>query len=121
MDAILHPESKVKAAELVTRPIAAHFTAFPENTAHAVQFNGTVQVAAAALLSLGRLPRLAALALIASLVPTTLAGHRFWDEIDEEVRAQQLTQFLKNLGLLGGLVLTVAQRGMRAEPSPASA
>jgi putative oxidoreductase len=120
MDAIFHPESKVKAAELVIRPIAAHFPAFPENTAHAVQVNGAVQVGAATLLALGRLPRLAALALIASLIPTTIAGHRFWDEIDEEVRAQQLTQFLKNLGLLGGLVLTVAQRETGAERLPAS-
>jgi hypothetical protein len=48
---------------------------------------------------------LAALALIGSIVPTTYAGHRFWEESDDVAKQQQLTHFLKNLGLLGGLIL----------------
>jgi hypothetical protein len=43
--------------------------------------------------------------LSASIVPTTVAGHAFWNETDPVVRKQQRTQFLKNLGLLGGLLL----------------
>jgi hypothetical protein len=57
------------------------------------------------LLAIGKFRRLAALALIGSLIPTTLAGHRFWEEADEAKRAQQQIHFLKNLGLLGGLIL----------------
>ena len=43
--------------------------------------------------------------LAATLVPTTVAAHSFWQEQDPEVRAKQKVQFLKNLGLLGGLLL----------------
>ena len=40
-----------------------------------------------------------------SLIPTTLAGHRFWEEQDEMRRAQQRIHFFKNLSMLGGLML----------------
>ena len=72
-----------------------------------MKINAAVQVAAGVLLSVGRLPRVAAAALAVSLVPTTLAGHRFWEEGDPARRAQQQIHFLKNVGLLGGLVLAV--------------
>ncbi len=41
-----------------------------------------MQIASALALATGRAPRLAATVLAASLVPTTLAGHRFWEESD---------------------------------------
>jgi putative oxidoreductase len=44
-------------------------------------------------------------------VPTTLAGHRFWEEDDPARRHQQQIHFFKNLGLLGGLVLAAADTG----------
>ncbi|HEV2368363.1 MAG TPA: DUF488 domain-containing protein [Acidimicrobiales bacterium] len=44
-------------------------------------------------------------ALAGSLVPTTLAGHRFWEETDKQERAAQQIHFLKNLSMLGGLML----------------
>jgi hypothetical protein len=37
-------------------------------------------------------------------VPTTLAGHRFWEKEGAD-RQQQLIHFLKNLGLVGALLL----------------
>jgi uncharacterized membrane protein YphA (DoxX/SURF4 family) len=40
-------------------------------------------------------------------VPTTLAGHRFWEE-ESAARSGQRLQFLKNLGLIGGLLLVIA-------------
>ena len=46
-----------------------------------------------------------ALALAASLVPTTYAGHPFWEEKDPGARAAQRTQFFKNTSMLGGLLL----------------
>ncbi|HEY3842799.1 MAG TPA: DoxX family protein [Acidimicrobiales bacterium] len=105
LDALRHPETKVKAAEHVTRPLSETIGAIPDDTALLVRLNGGVQVAGAVLLSLGKFRRLAALALIGSIIPTTYAGHRFWEELDEEDRAQQRVHFLKNLGLLGGLIL----------------
>ena len=73
-----------------------------------VRFNGAAQVAGAAAMTLGIFPRLAAAGLAASLVPTTLAGHRFWEVEDEMARNQQITQFLKNVGLIGGLLAVAA-------------
>ena len=64
-----------------------------------------MQVGAGLMLALGRFPRLSSALLAGSLVPTTLAGHRFWEEQDETKRAQQRIHFFKNLGMLGGLML----------------
>ncbi|MDF3050898.1 MAG: DoxX family protein, partial [Pseudonocardia sp.] len=47
-----------------------------------VKIDGGVKVVAGSLLALGKAPRLASTALAASLIPTTLAGHRFWEESD---------------------------------------
>ena len=69
-----------------------------------VRINGAVQVGAGLLLAVGKAPRLASTALAASLVPTTLAGHRFWEYEGEERQAHQI-HFMKNVGLLGGLIL----------------
>ncbi len=70
-----------------------------------MQINAAVQVGAGALLAIGKWPRISALALAGTVVPTTLAGHDFWNYDDPAARAQHRTQFLKNVGLLGGLLL----------------
>lgn len=75
-----------------------------------VRVNGAVQVGAGILLAFGRVPRLASAALAASLIPTTFAGHRFWEAEGDERKAQQL-QFAKNMSLLGGLVLAATDTG----------
>ena len=72
-----------------------------------VRINGAVQVGAGVLLAFGRVPRLASATLAATLIPTTLGGHRFWEAEGEERKAQQV-QFAKNLSLLGGLILSAA-------------
>jgi len=50
----------------------------------------------------------------ATLAPTTLAGHRFWEAENERGRAQQRVHFLKNLSMLGGLL--IYRSGYRREP-----
>jgi uncharacterized membrane protein YphA (DoxX/SURF4 family) len=72
-----------------------------------------VQVGAGAMLATNRMPRLSALVLAASLLPTTYAGHPFWSETDKQVRQQQRASFLKNSGVLGGLLLTALDRRPR--------
>src|SRR5690349_18111002 len=73
-----------------------------------VKIDGGVKVVAGTMLALGKFPRLASTALAASLIPTTLAGHRFWEETDPEAKALQQAEFFKNLGLLGGLLIASA-------------
>ncbi len=60
----------------------------------------------------GRLPRIAALGLAVNLVPTTYVGHAFWNAEGQEKQGQQI-QFFKNLSILGGLLLAVADTGGR--------
>jgi putative oxidoreductase len=106
VETLRNPGPRVEKAEAVAPQIAERLP-LPNETNQLVRINAAVQVGAGVLLSVGRLPRLAAAALAASLVPTTLAGHRFWEEEDQSRRGQQQIHFLKNVGLLGGLILAV--------------
>lgn len=78
-----------------------------------VRVNGAIQVLGGLLLASGRFTRPAAAALAATLVPTTLAGHAFWTESDSATRRQHEIHFLKNLGLIGGLLLAAADTAGR--------
>ncbi len=77
----------------------------PESTANLVRLNGAAQVLGGLALASGKGRRLGAVVLAGSLIPTTLAGHSFWKESDKAVRATQKVQFMKNLGIMGGLLL----------------
>jgi putative oxidoreductase len=105
---LLHPERVSALAEPIVKPVAEHVPAVPAETEQAMRISGAVQLAGATMLALGRLPRLSALAIAGTLVPTTLAGHRFWEVDDPQERAQQRIHFLKNLAILGGLLLAAA-------------
>jgi putative oxidoreductase len=109
MDAVRHPESKAAKAEFVAAPLAKLFGT-TEDPVKLVRINGGVQLAAGTLLILGWAPRLSSTVLAASLIPTTLAGHRFWDETDPTLRAQQRTAFLKNCAMVGGLLLAAVDK-----------
>jgi putative oxidoreductase len=111
LDTFQHPERVAKAAEPIVGPIADPVPAVPADTEQAVRLNGAVQTVAGTTLGLGILPRLSALVLAGTLVPTTLAGHRYWEIEDAELRAQQRFHFLKNLTMLGGLLLAAADTG----------
>jgi len=104
LDAFKNPSGKTPRAEKVA-PAIADVVGIDADTEQLVQLNGAVQVAAGITLALGILPRVSALLLAVSLVPTTLAGHRFWEAEDEAARAQQTVQFLKNAAMMGGLLL----------------
>jgi putative oxidoreductase len=72
-----------------------------------------VQIGAGALLALGRLPRLASLVLAATVIPDAATGHAFWSEQDKHDRQAQRSLFVRDLGLLGGLLVSVADTGGR--------
>jgi uncharacterized membrane protein YphA (DoxX/SURF4 family) len=73
-----------------------------------VKVDAVIKIGAGTLLALGKFPRLSAAALAPSLIATTAAGHRFWEESDPNQRLNQQVHFAKNLGLLGGLMLAAA-------------
>lgn len=115
IDALRDPQSKAEASHAIAVPLARWIPSLSDEPERLVRINGAVQVGAGVLLATGRLRRLASLALIGSIIPTTYGGHRFWELEDGADRSEQRTQFLKNLGLLGGLIL--AAFDTEGEPS----
>jgi|HubBroStandDraft_5_1064220.scaffolds.fasta_scaffold16467_3 putative oxidoreductase len=111
LDTFQHPDKVARLAEPVVKPVAEHVAAVPAEAEQAVRLNGAIQVAAGTTLGLGVLPRLSALVLAGTLVPTTLAGHRFWEQEDPEERARQRIHFLKNVTIMGGLLIAAADTG----------
>ncbi|MGI8679622.1 MAG: DoxX family membrane protein [Jatrophihabitans sp.] len=105
-DALRSPGARVDQAA-PTLATLRRVLYLPSDDELIVRGNAAVQTVAGTALSLGRAPRLAALALLGSLVPTTLAGHAFWSIEDPAARKLQRVQFQKNLAMLGGLALTV--------------
>ena len=106
IDVLRRPGPRAQMAEPVATKLAEPLP-LPSDPEQLVKINAAVQVVAGLLLALGRFPRLAATALAASLVPTTLAGHRFWEIEDPTQRAQQRIHFFKNMSMLGGLILAM--------------
>ena len=98
-----------KKAEPVTGPLVrlAQRAGLPigHDPEKLVKINAGIQIAAGLALATGRFPRLSAAVLATSLIPTTVAGHDYWNESEPESRAAQRLQMAKNLSLLGGLII----------------
>jgi putative oxidoreductase len=109
IDSIRNASKKAAAAEPVTEKLVPLLQRavpqLPSDPATLVRLNGVAQVAAGLGLATGRFPRISAAVLAASLVPTTAAGHRFWEQQDPTARAQQRVHFFKNVSMLGGLII----------------
>jgi uncharacterized membrane protein YphA (DoxX/SURF4 family) len=108
---LTNPDRLTPPAKLVTDRVSPALRrihpGLPSEPRTLVQLDqATKVIAGLALVTALRRP--AALVLAGSMVPTTLAAHRFWESTDPAHRAQQRVNFLKNLGLIGGLVLAAA-------------
>ena len=102
-DALRAPGGRVDQAAPMLNAIRT-VAPLPANDEMVVRGNAAVQVVAGGLLSFGIAPRLSALALAGSLVPTTLAGHAYWKIDDPAARKIQRIHFHKNLAMIGGLL-----------------
>ncbi|HLH61094.1 MAG TPA: DoxX family protein [Ktedonobacteraceae bacterium] len=98
-DAFLHPGGRVNKVSEAGIP----------QPKQSVELNGLAMVVGGTMMGVGLAPRLGALILLGSLLPTTFVGHAFWREEGEAARKTQATQFYKNLGLLGGLLLVITE------------
>jgi putative oxidoreductase len=105
LEVLMNPEPRAKAAQPVVDKVASVIPFAPRDPVDAVKLNAAVHLGAGVLLAAGVMSRLAALALAVSMVPTTVAGHPFWQIEDPVKRNQQRTQFLKNTAILGGLLV----------------
>src|SRR3954471_23026518 len=70
-------------------------------------FAGLCELAGGLAVLFGFLGRLAALGLFLFLIPTTLLFHRFW-ELEGQEAQMQMVNFLKNLAVMGGLLMLYA-------------
>ncbi|MGW4109217.1 DoxX family protein, partial [Streptomyces sp. NPDC004976] len=111
LDSVRHPQNVAGVAEPVVRPVTDRVPLLPDSTEDCVRLSGAVQVVGGLLLATGRMSRPAALAIAVTLIPTTLAAHRFWEEDDPDQKAQQRIHFLKNLSMLGGLLIAADDTG----------
>ncbi len=114
METMSEPDPRAELAGPFLARLRERLPALPDDDVLLVRVNAAVQVLAGALLTAGRAPRTAALALAASLVPTTLAGHPFWEHEDPAQRAAHRTQLAKNGAVLGGLLSVVSDAGHQA-------
>jgi uncharacterized membrane protein YphA (DoxX/SURF4 family) len=105
-DALRAPGGRVDLAAPLLAAIRTKVP-LPADDEVVVRANAAVQVVAGAALALGRAPRLSALVLAGSLIPTTLAGHAYWTIEDPAARKMQQIQFHKNMAMIGGLLLAV--------------
>ena len=85
-----------------------------------VRLNGVAMTIGGVALALGIKPRLASALLIGCLVPTTVVGHAFWKVEDPAARGLQRTNFVKNVAMVGGLVLVQATGSPRSSTRRAS-
>jgi putative oxidoreductase len=123
---LLKPDAKVETARPVTDKLGPLLEKIdpriPTDARTLVRAKAASDVIAGLALATGHFRRPAAAALAAGLIPTTLTGHPFWSAPKPE-RAAQEANFLKNLGLLGGLLLaasdTEGQPGLKYRTSHA--
>ncbi|MGB3302682.1 DoxX family protein [Gordonia sp. (in: high G+C Gram-positive bacteria)] len=111
-DAATEPGGRVgQAAPLLDQARAV--VPIPLDNETIVRANGAAMAVGGAMIASGVGARAGAGLIAASLVPTTAAGHPFWKIDDPMQRKMQKVQFLKNVSLLGGLLIIAAGAGKR--------
>ena len=120
LNAVRNADKLSAAARPVTEKVvplvqkAVPSVPIPTDPTTLVRINGAAQLLAGLALATGRAPRLSAGVLALTLLPTTAAGHRFWEESDPTARGTQRIHFFKNVSMLGGLIIA----GLDTEGKP---
>ena len=91
-------DQTIPAKELIERRVSAQLVSRLMLAARALE------LVAALSLSLGVYPRVAALALLAFLVPATFVSHSFWLALGTNAFQPQLINFFKGVAIWGGLL-----------------
>ena len=76
----------------------------------ATLLNGAVMVVGGVALAADIFPKLAAMALLGCLIPTTFVGHPYWQEDEPATKAGQKIHFMKNVAMIGGLLVVLAEK-----------
>jgi putative oxidoreductase len=113
LDQIRNPQPKREPSRPVIAPIAERVPQLPKDPEQLVKIDGAIKVAGGLGMIFGPFARPAALLLAGSMVPTTLAGHRFWAQPDPEQKVSDRVEFFKNVSLFGGLLIAALDTGGR--------
>ncbi|WP_068271303.1 DoxX family protein [Aldersonia kunmingensis] len=110
IDALRNPQGRASAAEPLVQKgeesLPKEVTdKVPTDPVTLVRINGAVQVGSGVLLAFGKAPRIASLALAATVLPTTVTEQDFWNETHAAAKARKRAEFVKNLSLLGGVMI----------------
>jgi uncharacterized membrane protein YphA (DoxX/SURF4 family) len=108
IDVLRNPHPRAATAGPTIDRITGTASFLPDDRVTIVRANAAVMLGAGTMLALGKAPRLSALTLVASLVPTTIGGHAYWQHEDPVKRAQNRIHLNKNLAIIGGLLMTAA-------------
>ncbi|PND56920.1 DoxX subfamily protein [Mycobacterium sp. ENV421] len=111
-EALKSPKPAAEAArpaleglQKLPEPVSANVPSDPETLA---KITAAVQIGGGLLLASGRLPRVASAALAVTVIPANLGAHMFWDEPDQQLKAEKRRAFLTDMSLLGGLIIASA-------------
>ena len=80
-------------------------TNVPSDAETVAKVNAAVQIGGGLLLATGKFPRVASIALAASVVPGSLGGHAFWNQSDPQRKTEERKAFITDISLLGGLII----------------
>lgn len=111
-DAATEPGGRVAAAAPLLDTVR-NVVPVPLDNETIVRANGAAMVVGGGMIASGLGTRVGAGIVAASLVPTTVAGHAFWEIEDPMQRKMQQVQFVKNVSLLGGLLVIAAGAGRK--------
>jgi uncharacterized membrane protein YphA (DoxX/SURF4 family) len=109
VDALRNPKPAADAARpaldtlrQLPDPVGTNVPSNPETFA---RINAAVQIGGGLLLATGKMPRLASAALAFTVIPGSVGGHMFWNEVDPQRKADERRAFMTDLSLLGGLII----------------
>jgi len=112
VESLLNPNSAAEAAaptvdglQTLPDPVGSKIPSDPQTVA---QITAAVQIGGGLLLATGKMPRVASAALAFTVLPANLGTHMFWTETDPQRKAEMRQAFLKDLSLLGGLLIASA-------------
>jgi uncharacterized membrane protein YphA (DoxX/SURF4 family) len=112
VESLLNPKSAAEAAapavdglQALPDPVGSKIPSDPQTFA---QIIAAVQIGGGLLLATGKMPRVASAALAFTVLPANLGTHMFWTETDPQRKAELRQAFLKDLSLLGGLIIASA-------------
>ncbi|CDO89082.1 DoxX subfamily protein [Mycobacterium triplex] len=112
VESLLNPKAAAEAAA----PAVDGLQALPDQVARKVptdpqtfaQITAGVQIGGGLLLATGKMPRVASAVLALTVLPANFGSYSFWNETDPERKAERRREFLKDLSLVGGLMIASA-------------